>query len=95
MKVFHAARNARASWAFLAVGLIVLGTYPLVPHGGVTYDVWYQIFGIAGTAAILVGVWRRAPHARAGWIAIALGQFGFVLGDAGAHPRDHGNRADG
>jgi diguanylate cyclase (GGDEF)-like protein len=77
-----ASPHCRASpWAvFLAAGTLLALGYLLLPVG-LWRDGAYFALGIAGVTAIIVGIRRNRPANRTPWIAMAVGQAVWVLGD--------------
>ncbi len=64
-------RSAPATWAFLGVGALAIGSYFLLPAHGNAQSVFYVVIGFASVVAIYVGSIRNA-----------LGLLGQVAGDA-------------
>ncbi|MBM3677530.1 MAG: EAL domain-containing protein [Actinobacteria bacterium] len=73
--------EVRASWAFLALGLGVISLYPAMSDLDLGYDVWFGLFSIAASIAVLAFGARRAVD-RWPWILIGLGLAAFATGDA-------------
>nr|MBA3842159.1 hypothetical protein [Actinomycetota bacterium] len=63
--------------AYLCVGLILIGVYPLV--GG--SERIYESLGLAAAAAIVYGTLTHRPPARAGWLTLAASQAALGVGD--------------
>ena len=72
----------RALRTYAGVGLLVAMLYPLAVGWGVGYDVWYVLFGVAATGAVLFGSLRGGLRDRAPWLLLAAGLLLFTLGDA-------------
>ena len=62
-------------------GTLAVGVYFTLP-GVLPKDVAYQLIGLGSVAAMLVGVRRGRPAARASWLLLAAANLCFVLGDA-------------
>jgi diguanylate cyclase (GGDEF)-like protein len=73
-------RWPHAWWVFLAVGALVIGVYQLIP-AGLVLDLTYVATGLLGVLAILVGTWLHRPPRSGAWIALAVSQALWVLGD--------------
>jgi signal transduction histidine kinase len=73
--------RGRRAWAwFLALGLLFVGVYFVLPSTAVQ-DVVYEVIGALGVAAILTGIRVNRPPRRAPWFLIAAGAGLLVLGD--------------
>jgi diguanylate cyclase (GGDEF)-like protein len=74
------ARWPHAWWVFLAAGALVIGVYQLIP-AGLVLDLTYVGTGLLAVLAILVGTWLHRPPRSGAWIALAVSQALWVLGD--------------
>jgi len=73
---------ARMSWRIVLVaGLAAVAGYFALPGAGAK-NAGYSVIGVASVVCVAVGIARRRPAERLGWIAIAAGNLCFVLGDA-------------
>ncbi len=73
---------ARARWnVVLAAGLVAVAGYFALP-GAAAKDGGYFAIGAASVVCVAVGIARRRPAERLGWVAIAVGNLCFVCGDA-------------
>ncbi|MDA8291219.1 MAG: EAL domain-containing protein [Actinomycetota bacterium] len=73
---------ARARWnVVLVVGLAAVAVYFALP-GEAAKNVDYSVIGVASVVCVAVGIARRRPAERLGWVAIATGNLCFVCGDA-------------
>lgn len=76
-------RSAPATWAFLGIGLLAIGSYFLLPSHGDAQSIFYVVIGFASVVAIYVGAIRNLPRGeRLPWQLFALGLLGQVAGDA-------------
>jgi diguanylate cyclase (GGDEF)-like protein len=70
------------SYTALATGLVGCGAMLLLQPPGATLPLWYLVIAALGAGMSIVGI-RRAPRSRRRvWIAIAVGQMLYLLGDA-------------
>ncbi len=65
----------------ICAGAAYMAAYPLVPHTGVGYDIWWQAFSVVALSGVLVGIVRNRPSVPAAWLLIACGLFFFLGGD--------------
>jgi signal transduction histidine kinase len=74
-------REAPAAWTFLAVGVLAIGVYFLLPPNA--QSVYYVVVGFSAVTAVYVGTVRNLPRGeRLPWHLFALGLLGQVAGDA-------------
>jgi diguanylate cyclase (GGDEF)-like protein len=72
----------RRLWrAWLAVGLVVVAGYFLLPPGRWYTDAYYDALGLGSAVAIVVGVRQHRPIRARVWYCFALGQGTWVAGD--------------
>jgi hypothetical protein len=64
---------------FLVAGVAATATYLALPYNAGT-DVLYELIGLSGAAAIVVG--SRSRTRRLPWLLMAAGQGLFVVGDS-------------
>ena len=70
-----------AAWKWvLGVGAAAIAGYFALP-GTAAKDVGYSLIGTAAVIAVLVAIRVHRPADRAGWVLLAIGNLGFVLGD--------------
>ena len=67
---------------FVLAGVAYVAAYALVPHHGVGYDLWWQLFSLVAVGGVLIGVARNRPAAPSAWLAIGAGLAMWVGGDA-------------
>ncbi|MDP9295254.1 MAG: HAMP domain-containing histidine kinase [Actinomycetota bacterium] len=73
--------HARWLWlAYIAGGLVVTAFYLAEPKGPI-----FNLIGLSGVGAILIGVRLNHPPSRAPWYLFALGQLLFLFGDIVAY----------
>jgi diguanylate cyclase len=76
-------RSAPATWAFLVVGALAIGSYFLLPAHGDEQSIFFVVIGFASVAAIYAGSIRNLPPGqRLPWQLFAFGLLGQVAGDA-------------
>jgi signal transduction histidine kinase len=74
-------REAPAAWTFLAVGVLAIGVYFLLPPNA--QSIYYVVVGFSAVTAVYVGTVRNLPRGeRLPWHLFALGLLGQVAGDA-------------
>ena len=74
-------RDAPAAWTFLAVGVLAIGVYFLLPPNA--QSIYYVVVGFSAVTAVYVGTVRNLPRGeRLPWHLFALGLLGQVAGDA-------------
>jgi signal transduction histidine kinase len=74
-------REAPAAWTFLAVGVLAIGVYFLLPANA--QSIYYVVVGFSAVTAVYVGTVRNLPRGeRLPWNLFALGLLGQVAGDA-------------
>lgn len=70
------------SYSALATGLVGCGVMLVLQPPGDTLPLWYLVIAVLGTGMSILGV-RQAPRSRRRvWVAIAVGQMLYLLGDA-------------
>lgn len=72
--------SSRAWNGYLAVAVVVVGGYFLTPSDSWTQTIYAELVGLAATGAIVVGVVKHRPAAKAAWLWFAAGQLLNVLG---------------
>jgi diguanylate cyclase len=72
--------SSRAWNGYLAAAVVVVAGYFLLPSDSWTQTVYAELVGLAATGAIVVGVVKHRPAARAAWLWFAVGQLLNVLG---------------
>jgi diguanylate cyclase len=72
--------SSRAWSRYLVVSSAAVAGYFLTPDDTWTQTAYAQVVGLAATGAIVVGVLRHRPAARAAWLWFAVGQGLNVLG---------------
>ena len=73
---------ARARWnVVLVAGLVAVAGYFALP-GAAAKNAGYSVIGVASVACVAIGIARRRPAERLGWVAIAVGNLCFICGDA-------------
>jgi diguanylate cyclase (GGDEF)-like protein len=72
--------SSRAWNGYLAVAVVVVGGYFLTPNDSWTQTTYAELVGLAATGAIVVGVVKHRPAAKAAWLWFAAGQLLNVLG---------------
>ncbi len=70
----------RAWTLYLAAALVAVAGYFLTPADTWTQTIYAELVGLCATGAIVVGVVRHRPGARAAWLWFAAGQLLNVLG---------------
>src|SRR6266545_2577531 len=70
----------RAWILYLAAALVAVAGYFLTPADTWTQTIYAELVGLCATGAIVVGVVRHRPGARAAWLWFAAGQLLNVLG---------------
>ena len=73
--------ESRLAAAYVAVGVLLIGVYFLLPSGGNEQSVLYDGIGFASVLATLWAVNRYKPRTPLPWILFALGNLSFVIGD--------------
>jgi hypothetical protein len=74
-------RQLLICWSFVGVGVSVSGLYNLMP-AGLAKDGIYQLIGLAGAAAIVIGVRLNRPARPIAWYLMAAGNLVWSLADA-------------
>jgi diguanylate cyclase (GGDEF)-like protein len=72
--------SSRAWNGYLAAAVVVVAGYFLLPSDSWTQTVYAELVGLAATGAIVVGVVKHRPAAKAAWLWFAVGQLLNVLG---------------
>jgi len=72
--------RTRAWTLYLAAALVAVAGYFLTPSDTWTQTIYAQLVGLCATGAVVVGVVRHRPAARAAWLWFAAGQLLNVLG---------------
>ena len=72
--------SSRAWNGYLAAAVVVVAGYFLSPSDSWTQTVYAELVGLAATGAIVVGVVKHRPAAKAAWLWFAVGQLLNVLG---------------
>jgi diguanylate cyclase len=70
----------RAWNGYLAAAAVVVAGYFLTPSDSWTQTIYAELVGLAATGAIVVGVVKHRPEAKAAWLWFAAGQLLNVLG---------------
>src|SRR6266540_1533860 len=70
----------RAWTLYLVAALVAVAGYFLTPADTWTQTIYAELVGLCATGAIVVGVVRHRPGARAAWLWFAAGQLLNVLG---------------
>jgi diguanylate cyclase len=65
---------------YLGLALVAVAGYFLMPGDTWTQTAYAELVGLAATGAIVVGVVKHRPAARAAWLWFAAGQLLNVLG---------------
>jgi two-component system, cell cycle response regulator len=66
-------------WIYVAIGLLVLAVYFLLPVE--QKSVVYTVIGVSAALAMVVGVLIHRPAAPLGWLLLAAGQISYATGD--------------
>jgi hypothetical protein len=66
--------SSRAWNGYLAAAVVVVAGYFLTPSDSWTQTVYAELVGLAATGAIVVGVVKHRPAAKAAWLWFAAGQ---------------------
>ena len=74
-------RESRLAAAFVAVGLVMIGLYFVLPAGGDGQEAIYETLGITAALVTFWAVIRYRPRTPWPWILFALGNLAFVAGD--------------
>src|SRR4051794_19262239 len=70
-----------SAWALLTLGALGCLIYGLVPMGDAGATVLYQSIATLGTAMTVAGIWQSAHPGRRVWVALAVGQVLYCIGD--------------
>ena len=73
--------ESRLAAGFVAVGVLLIGVYFLLPAGSNQASVVYDGIGFVSVLATFWGVNRYRPETPLPWILFALGNLSFVVGD--------------
>jgi diguanylate cyclase (GGDEF)-like protein len=75
-------RQSAWSYRCLLGGTLACVGFVVVDPPGESQPWWYLLVAAFGTGMAVVGVWKRPRSTRRVWIAIAVGQVLYLLGDA-------------
>ena len=70
------------AWGLLPVGVLGCIGYLLLPDRASIDAVWYLGTAVIGTGMAVAGALRAAPARRRVWVALAIGQVLYLIGDS-------------